>query len=108
VKLIKDFENFVKGKIEIVTDEIKDISENTKENIKNVRFVTEKVKVTVNSLDPLINSIIDFGNTTKMLIDSLNDQIKNLYIELSSLITGAKELSGSLRRIFSLSLKEKR
>ncbi len=98
----------MEGQIEIITDKIKAISEPTEESIKNVKIITEKIKVTSNSIDPLFTSMEKLVNTFKIVIDSLNNQIRDFYIEISSFLTGTKEITNNLKRIFSLTKRERK
>ena len=57
------------------------------------------MKNLVNSADPLILSIKEFSNTGKTVIDNLNTQIKNFYIEANALIAGVLEITNNLRKM---------
>lgn len=102
---IKDFKAFLKGQIESVTDEVKFLIEDTKETAHNVREVTDRFRVAVKSIDPLIEGIRETVQISSTILTSINKEIKKLYIELSALVSGIMEFSKTLKSIISFSKK---
>jgi len=108
-KSVKDFEEFLKNQVEILSEEVQGISQETKATVSNLRETSEKIKKVAGSIDPLAESINELSNTGKILIDSLNRQIKGLYVEINAILSGVAEFSKTLKKALPmpLSLKNK-
>jgi hypothetical protein len=51
--------------------------------------------------------VVELGNTAKLIVDSVNNQAKNLYIEVASLTAGIKEFKNNLGRLIPTFFKNK-
>ncbi|HBT03497.1 MAG TPA: hypothetical protein DEA54_01665, partial [Thermodesulfobacterium commune] len=86
----------ISSKLQINLEIAKNNLDNIKEVTSQAKEVTEKVS---HSLSPMINSLAELSETSKLVLDQINQQIKKVYVEGSSLIYGAKELIQQLKKM---------
>ncbi len=99
---VKDFKAFLKGQIESVSDELKFFIEDFKDTAHNVKEVSDKIRVAVKSVDPLIEVVRETTQTSSTVLTSLNKELKKIYIEISALISGIVEFSKTLKDVLKL------
>ncbi len=101
---IKDFEGFLKNQVETVKDDLHFTLAETKEVISDLKAVTsetrKRAETLTQSIDPLIRSVKETVDTTNLLLSTYNQKFKGLYVEVSALTAGAKEIIWGIKRLF--------
>lgn len=103
---IKDLEDFLKGQIETIKDDLHFTLEDLREILKDTKTVSSELKgktlEITKGVDPLIKSFNDSANTIKVFLDSVNTGLKKTALEFNALSAGFSEILRGLKKIIKL------
>lgn len=103
---VKDFETFLKGQVEVVKDDLHFVLEDSRVILRDVKEISSEVKEKTfqvsHNLDPLLKSLSDTVEVSKLFLDNLNNTLKKTYVEISAITTGVTEVFKGIRRLIKI------
>lgn len=103
---VKDFEAFLKGQVEVVKDDLHFVLEDSRVVLRDVKEISSEVKEKTlqisQNLDPLLKSLSETVEVSKLFLDNLNNTLKKTYVEISAITTGVAEVFRGIRKLIKI------